>query len=79
MNQEGYPDKNHVSNILTKQLRDKDLKNFYIDSIQECFRMINLDLKLLRDNCLYSKNLITCLAERAKMNCADWNAETVIF
>lgn len=41
--------------------------------------MMEIDPKLHRDNCLYSKNLITCLAERAKMNCADWDGETVIF
>jgi hypothetical protein len=78
-NNEGFPDKHKALHVLTKELRDRELKDFYTDSIQECFRMMDLEPKLHRDNCLYSKNLITCLAERAKMNCADWDGESVIF
>ena len=67
--------------VLTKELRDRELKDFYTDSIQECFHMINInaDPKLHRDNCLYSKTLIMCLADRAKMNCTDWDANSVFF
>lgn len=78
-NNEGFPDKHKALHVMTKELRDRELKDFYTDSIQECFHMMDIDPKLRRDNCFYSKNLITCLAERAKMNCADWDGETVIF
>jgi hypothetical protein len=79
-NDDGFPDRNRLISVLTKQLRDKDLRDFYIDSIQECTRMVNLDEpKVHRDSCLYSQSLIICLSERAKMNCVDWNAETVLF
>lgn len=79
-NDEGFPDRNRMISVMTKQLRDKELRDFYVDSIQECSRMVSQDdPKVQRDNCLYSKGLIICLTERAKMNCADWNAETVLF
>lgn len=68
-----------MNNVLATPLRDRELKDFYIDSIQECSRTMNLDPKAHRDNCLYSKNIITCLADRAKMNCADFEPESVIF
>lgn len=76
-NNEGFPDKHKALHVLTKELRDHELKDFYTDSIQECFHMIDLEQR--RDKCQYSKNLITCLTERAKSNCADWNGNTVIF
>lgn len=80
-NSEGFPDKHKALHILTKELRDRDLKDFYTDSIQECFHMIDIsgDPKLHRDKCLYSKTIIGCLAERAKMNCADWDVGSVFF
>lgn len=78
-NNEGFPDKNKALHILTKELRDRELKDFYSDSIQECFRMMDVDLKLYRDNCLFSKTLTTCLAQRAEENCADWSEETLVF
>ncbi|CRL03084.1 CLUMA_CG016340, isoform A [Clunio marinus] len=71
-NDEGFPDKHKALHVLTRDLRDRELKDFYTDSIQECFRMIDTDPKLHRDNCLFSKALIICMTERAKMNCSDW-------
>jgi hypothetical protein len=66
-------------NVLATPIRDRELKDFYIDSIQECNRMMNRDPKAHRDNCLFSKNVITCLADRAKMNCADFETESIMF
>lgn len=77
--EDGFPERHKTLNILTKELKDRELKDFYADSIQECFRMVDADSKLHRDNCLYAKSLISCLADRASMNCSDWNGETVIF
>lgn len=68
-----------MMNVLATPLRDRELKDFYVDSIQECNRVMNLDPKAYRDNCLFSKNIITCLGERAKMNCADFEPDSVIF
>ena len=78
-NAEGFPDKHKALHVLTKELRDRELKDFYASSVHECFHMIDMDPKRHRDNCFYSKTVLSCLAESAKMNCADWDGETVIF
>ncbi|XP_055619284.1 general odorant-binding protein 71 [Toxorhynchites rutilus septentrionalis] len=42
-NNEGFPDKHRVIHVVTKDLRDNELRDFYIDSIQECFHMIAVE------------------------------------
>ncbi|XP_055715306.1 general odorant-binding protein 71 [Phlebotomus papatasi] len=76
-NEDEFPDKHKVLHVLTKELRDRQLKDFYTDSIQECFHILEMDQR--RDKCEFSRNLIFCLGERAKANCDDWNDNTVIF
>lgn len=70
-NTEGFPDRHKVLHVITDEIRDRELKDFYSDSIQECFAVMELDNK--REKCQFSKNLVTCLTERAKTNCDDWN------
>lgn len=77
INNDGFPDKHKVLQALTRDIRDHELKDFYTDSIQECFHMIDLEQR--REKCQYSKNLITCLTERAKTNCNDWDGSSLIF
>lgn len=73
---EGLPDKHKVLHVITEEIRDKELRDFYSDSIQECFHILDLGNK--SDKCEYSKNLVTCLSERAKTNCDDWNGNSNI-
>ena len=77
-NNVGFPDKHKVLHVVTKDLRDHELKDFYIDSIQECFHMIGMDNKL-KDKCDYSMKFVTCLAERGQANCNDWENEAIMF
>lgn len=63
--------------ILTKDLRDRELRNFYTDTIQECFRYLEIQKK--RDACQFSRDLITCMTEYAKGNCDDWNEFNIMF
>ncbi|XP_055676980.1 general odorant-binding protein 71 [Lutzomyia longipalpis] len=76
-NEDDFPDKHKVLYVLTKELRDRQLKDFFTDSIQECFHILEMDQR--RDKCEFARNLIFCLGERAKTNCDDWNDNTVIF
>lgn len=73
---EGLPDRHKVLHVITEEIRDRELKDFYTDSIQECFHILDLGNK--SDKCEYSKNLVSCLSERAKTNCDDWNGSTSI-
>ncbi|XP_059621757.1 general odorant-binding protein 71 [Phlebotomus argentipes] len=76
-NEDEFPDKHKVLHVLTRELRNRQLKNFYTDSIQECFHILEMEQR--RDKCEFSRNLIYCLGERAKTNCDDWSDNTVIF
>lgn len=73
---EGFPDKHKVLHVITEEIRDRELKDFYTDSIQECFHILDLGNK--SDKCDYAKNLVTCMSERAKSNCDDWNGSNNI-
>lgn len=76
-NNEGFPDKHKVIHIVTKDVRDREMKEFLMDSIQECFHIVEMERR--REKCIFSKNIVSCLAERAKANCDDYSNETMIF
>lgn len=63
--------------ILTKDVRDRELRNFYTDTIQECFRY--LENQRRREKCQFSRDLISCMTEYAKGNCDDWNEFNMMF
>lgn len=77
-NDRQLPDKHKVIQIITKDLRDKELKEFYVNSIQECFYILELDHPRSA-KCEFSTRLLQCLAERARSNCDDWDNRTIIF
>ncbi|XP_055594184.1 general odorant-binding protein 71 [Uranotaenia lowii] len=77
-NNDGVPEKQKVLQVVTKDLRSTDLREFYTDSIQECFNMIGLDNKL-KEKCEVSLKFVTCLADRGQANCDDWENETILF
>lgn len=59
---------------LTKDIREQEVKEFYTDSINECFHMVdNMDSYNKRKNkCEFALTIVTCLTERAKTNCDDF-------
>ncbi|KFB49689.1 hypothetical protein ZHAS_00018070 [Anopheles sinensis] len=74
-NAEGFPEKHKVLHVITKDIRERELRDFYIDSIQECFRMLGMDNRL-KDKCDYSMRFVTCLTDRFQSNCDDWDVDT---
>ncbi|XP_058458044.1 general odorant-binding protein 71 [Malaya genurostris] len=77
-NNDGFPDKHKVLHVITKDMRNSELRDFYIDSIQECFHMISMDNQL-KDKCDFALRFVSCLADRSQANCNDWENETIIF
>lgn len=61
---------------MTKDVRDAQLKEFYVDSIQECHRILEMDY--VREKCTFARHLVTCLSERARANCEDFR-ESMLF
>uniref|UniRef100_A0A1B0FQ79 Uncharacterized protein n=1 Tax=Glossina morsitans morsitans TaxID=37546 RepID=A0A1B0FQ79_GLOMM len=71
LNNRRYPDQHKVLYVLTKDIRDRELRNFYTDTIHQCFHY--LESQHRRDKCQFSRDLINCMTEYAKGNCDDWN------
>lgn len=67
-------------NVLTRNIRDAELKQFFVDSIQECFYMIAHmdDYRRQKDSCDMSATIAHCLSQRAKANCEDFNEDSMI-
>lgn len=60
--------------VLTREIRDLELKEFYVDSIQQCFHLLEMSdqpAAILHDKCQFAKQLTKCLGERARANCED--------
>lgn len=67
-------------NVLTRNIRDVELKQFLIDSIQECFYMIaHMDnYRQQKDKCFSSQTIAQCMTERAKANCEDFDDAVLV-
>lgn len=78
-NNEDFPDKRKMLQILTKDIREQEVREFYVDSIQECFHMVdNMDNYNRRKNkCDVAMTMMNCLTERAKTNCNDFRGDII--
>lgn len=78
LNNEDYPDKHKMYYVLTRSVRNTEIREFFSDSIHECFQM--MDQEKRRDNsCDYSKKLLNCMVQYAKANCDDWDDHSLLF
>ncbi|XP_001987771.2 odorant-binding protein 59a, partial [Drosophila grimshawi] len=62
----GQPDRRKVSYLLTKDLRDRELRNFYMDTVQQCFRYLEQSRYGSNNNnnkCAQARELIKCMSE----------------
>lgn len=80
-NNEDFPEKRKMLQVLTKDIREQEVREFYVDSIQECFHMVdNIDNYNRRKNkCDVAYTIVTCLTERAKTNCEDFHNDMILF
>ncbi|XP_053609963.1 uncharacterized protein Obp59a [Plodia interpunctella] len=72
----GMPDKYLVTHVLTKDVKNEDLRDFLQESIEECFQI--LDNENTEDKCEFAKNLMLCLSEKGRSNCDDWKDDLKI-
>ncbi|XP_025268141.1 general odorant-binding protein 71 [Camponotus floridanus] len=69
VDQRGFPKQDSIIQLMTHNLRNSELQDFIVEAIVECFHY--LDMR--QDKCYYSQNLLTCLNEKGKERCEDWN------
>ncbi|XP_034654649.1 odorant-binding protein 59a [Drosophila subobscura] len=70
----GLPDRRKVSYMLTKDLRDRELRNFFMDTVQQCFRYLEngRSSRSGGNKCAQARDLVKCMSEYAKAQCDDW-------
>ncbi|XP_016953001.1 odorant-binding protein 59a [Drosophila biarmipes] len=68
----GMPDRRKVGYLLTKDMRDRELRNFCTDTVQQCFRYLESSGKARLNKCAVSRELVKCMSEYAKAQCEDW-------
>lgn len=75
------PDQRKMLQVLTMDMRNHEIKQFYVDSIQECFHLVdNMDnYNRRKDQCDVAYKIVTCLSERAKTNCDDYQNDMMMF
>ncbi|EDW74309.1 Odorant-binding protein 59a [Drosophila willistoni] len=73
----GQPDRRKVSYLLTKDLKDRELRNFYMDTVQQCFSYLE-NTRNRNNKCSQSRQLVKCLTEYAKAQCDDWDDHSTI-
>lgn len=76
-NRRKFPDKHRMTNMLLKNVRDRNLQTFIGDSVRECFNFV--EANHTKDKCEFSRNLGSCLAARGHANCDDWDDKEVLF
>ncbi|KDR20661.1 hypothetical protein L798_04449 [Zootermopsis nevadensis] len=63
-----------VIKVMTKKIRDPEVRDFIEESVEDCFELLEMDNK--RNKCEYSKNLALCLEEKGRRNCDDWEDQS---
>ncbi|KOX75990.1 1-acyl-sn-glycerol-3-phosphate acyltransferase gamma [Melipona quadrifasciata] len=69
VDQKGFPEKNLVVSLMVQNIQDPELKDFFVESITECFRYLESNK---REKCEFSQNLLICLGEKEQQKCEDW-------
>ncbi|XP_017755676.1 PREDICTED: general odorant-binding protein 71 [Eufriesea mexicana] len=69
VDQKGFPKKELVIPLMTRNIQDLELKDFIEESIIECFHYLESNKQ---EKCEFSQNLLICLAEKGQQKCEDW-------
>ncbi|XP_012526812.1 odorant-binding protein 59a isoform X2 [Monomorium pharaonis] len=70
VDQRGFPEQVSIIQFLTRNIHNPELQDFIEEAVIECFHYLDSDI---RNKCYFSENLITCLIEKGKERCEDWN------
>nr|USH46133.1 odorant binding protein 1 [Apriona germarii] len=73
----GLPDHSKIVDGLLKNVTGRELSIFLQEAADECFQQISQENNV--DSCTYSAQLVTCLANKGRINCDDWPAGNLPF
>lgn len=64
VDKKGFPQQDSVIQLITHNIYNPELQDFLEEAVVECFHYLSLNMR--QDNCYYSQNLLTCLADKGK-------------
>lgn len=67
VDQRGFPEMNSVTEIMTENIMDPELRDFVEESIFECFQYLQNNRN--QDKCKFSQNLLSCLSDKGSEVC----------
>ncbi|EZA54714.1 ObirObp59a [Ooceraea biroi] len=67
----GFPEQNSIIQLMTQNTHNPELQDFVEEAIIECYHYLSSDMK--QEKCRFSQNLLTCLADKGKERCEDWD------
>ncbi|KAJ8929832.1 hypothetical protein NQ314_017435, partial [Rhamnusium bicolor] len=73
----GFPQQSKFLERLLKSATGRELRIFMQESADECFQ--KMDKENNSDPCSYSTQLVTCFANKGRLNCEDWPAGNLPF
>nr|ARN17859.1 odorant binding protein 3 [Cephus cinctus] len=73
VDQKGFPERMAVTNIMSQNVHDPELRDFIEESVVDCFRYLDMDMN--KEKCQFSQNLLGCLADKGREKCDDWEDE----
>jgi len=68
VDQRGFPEQDSVIQLVTHNVYNPELQDFLEEAVIECFQYLSLNMR--QDNCYFSQNLLTCLADKGKEVCS---------
>ncbi|XP_011161522.2 odorant-binding protein 59a isoform X2 [Solenopsis invicta] len=71
VDQRGFPEQVSVIQFLTRNIHNPELQDFIEEAVIECFHYLNSDIR--QNKCYFSENLVTCLIDKGKERCEDWD------
>ncbi|KAK0178085.1 hypothetical protein PV328_002066 [Microctonus aethiopoides] len=70
VNQRGFPERVPVTRLMLRGIQDPILRDFLEESILECFHFLQSGMN--NNKCIFSQNLLNCLADKGRERCEDW-------
>lgn len=68
MDQRGFPEQDSVIQLMTHNVHNPELQDFLEEAVIGCFHYLGSNMR--QDNCYFSQNLLTCLADKGKEVCS---------
>ncbi|XP_018357428.1 PREDICTED: general odorant-binding protein 71 isoform X1 [Trachymyrmex cornetzi] len=71
VDQRGYPEQVSIIQFMTRNTHNPELQDLIEEAVIECYHYLDSDVR--QNACYFSENLLTCLIDKGKERCEDWD------